>query len=350
MNDSPEERETRATAEELSDFIDVVESTVSERMTASYMRARLERIWRRFSGYSGQIPLPSPGYRMVRELAPGDHAWLVSSRREELNQVLGQFIGAGLDHAEKVVCVTDVRPHRLPGLAERRELVSASSGGPRGLSVVPWKETTAGHGPEDPSGLVRTLEREVSRALDQRFQRVRIVVDMHEAANMPDGERFLLACGDEVDTLITRSSELTGISHTDSDGFSAETLDSLYEKLLVGADPEYDDGVLRITRTYAPYGLRLEGEIDGARHHVFTRTLTSVGDQGGEVHLELANLRFIDLGALNLLSAHALTLTGGEGLILDNPTPELESVFEVVGFDRLPGITQGHGWRARRGT
>ncbi|WP_106397782.1 STAS domain-containing protein [Actinocorallia populi] len=121
-----------------------------------------------------------------------------------------------------------------------------------------------------------------------------------------------------------------------------------HHEVLVEVNPEYDDGVLRMTRTYAPYGLRLEGEIDGARHQAFTQTLTSVSDprdRADQVHLELANLRFMDLVALNLLGSHALRLTRGKGLVLDNPSPELESVIEMVGFHRLPGIAKGLGWR-----
>jgi len=108
-------------------------------------------------------------------------------------------------------------------------------------------------------------------------------------------------------------------------------------------NPEFDDGILKITRTFAPHGLRLEGELDGARHAVFAETLSSVAVAvtRSKVHLDFTRLSFIDLGALNLLAVYAMQMPRGGGLVLDNLRPDVEQVIEMVGWHRLPGLARG---------
>ncbi len=286
--------------------------------------------------------------RSVGELRPGDHAWLAYSHPDEQRRVLGDFIYDGLAAGEKVIYLADTHPRDLPGLLSLHRIDATPFAEAGHLSVIPWDRACVHDGQGLPRALFRTLEKEISLALDQRFRRVRITADMTWAAGVPGGDRFMFDCDCEVEALVGPSTLTTAICQVDRRRCTPEALSTLqnHHEVLVEVNPEYDDGVLRMTRTYAPYGLRLEGEIDGARHHVFTRTLTEVSDPRNELHLELGNLRFIDLGALNLLGTHALRLTRGGRLVLDNPSPELETVIEMVGFHRLPGIVKGRGWRS----
>ena len=289
--------------------------------------------------------------RAVGDLRPGDHAWLAYSHPDEQRRVLGDFVYAGLEAGEKVICVADTTARDLPGLLSLHHIDATPFAELGHLTVIPWREACVHDGHGRPDALSRTLEQEISRALDQRFRRVRITADMTWAAGVPGGDSFMLDCDCEVEALVAPSTLTTAICQVDRRRCAPEALSALqnHHEVLVEVNPEYDDGVLRVTRTYAPYGLRLEGEIDGARHHALTRTLASVSDPrdraAQRIHLELANLRFMDLVSLNLLGSHARRLTRGHGLVLDNPSPELESVIEMVGFHRLPGIVKGLGWR-----
>jgi len=287
--------------------------------------------------------------RSVGELRPGDHAWLAYSHPDEQRRVLGDFVFEGLAAGEKVIYVGDTTARELPGLLSRHNIDATPFAEAGHLSVIPWSRACAVDGHGHPSLLSRTLREEISRALDQRFRRVRITADMTWAVGVPGGDSFMLDCDCEVEALVGPSTLTTAICQVDRRRCSPEAVSALqnHHEVFVEVNPEYDDGVLRMTRTYAPYGLRLEGEIDGARHHVFTRTLTAVSEPRNRIHLELANLRFMDLAALHLLGAHARRLARGNALVLDNPSPELEDVIEMVGFHRLPGIVKGQGWRAR---
>ncbi|MCD0451396.1 MEDS domain-containing protein [Actinocorallia sp. API 0066] len=287
--------------------------------------------------------------RPVGELRPGDHAWLASHHPEEKERVVGDFVFDGLNTAQRVVCLTDVEPHRLPGMYARHHIDVRPFTEADHLRVIPWRLACGRQGRADPEQLGRTLERELDRAFSERFRAARILADMTWAADVPGGVEFMLACDGAMERLIGPSTRAIALCQVDLRAVrSADALNALrnHHEVLVEVNPEYDDGVLRMTRTYAPHGLRLEGEIDGARHPVLTDALTTVSRPRAEVHLELGNLKFIDLGALKMLGAHAMELTRGNGLVLDNPTPDLEGVIRMVGFHLFPGITRGEGWRS----
>ncbi|MFS4093538.1 STAS domain-containing protein [Streptomyces sp. AF1A] len=102
-----------------------------------------------------------------------------------------------------------------------------------------------------------------------------------------------------------------------------------------------DERMLRITTTVDPPGLRLEGELDATRHQAVMEALSPLTAEGGEVRLDLAELRFIDLGALRLLTS-LVERSGNEvRFVLDNLSPQMENLIETVGWERLPGLVQG---------
>ncbi|MDX6743674.1 MEDS domain-containing protein [Actinocorallia sp. A-T 12471] len=287
--------------------------------------------------------------RSVGDLRPGDHAWLASTHPDEKRRVLGDFVYDGLRSAQRVVCVTDAPPQHLPGMYDRHGIDVRPFAEAGHLEVIPWRRACARHGRADPDQLGRTLEREMDRAHEGRFPALRITADMTWAAALPGGMDFMLACDGAMECVVGPSTQAMAVCQVDTRAVrSADALSALqnHHEVLVEVNPDYDDGVLRMVRTYAPHGLRLEGEIDSARHPVFTKALSSVSAPRAEVHLELGRLKFIDLGALKMLGAHALDLTRGNGLVLDNPTPDLENVIQMVGFHLFPGITRGKGWRS----
>ncbi|GHD93233.1 STAS domain-containing protein [Streptomyces naganishii] len=102
-----------------------------------------------------------------------------------------------------------------------------------------------------------------------------------------------------------------------------------------------EERMLRITPMADPPGLRLEGELDATRHQELVETLSPLAARGGEVRLDLAGLRFIDLGALRLLTCLVESCGNGVRLVLDNLSPQLENLVLTVSWERLPGLVQG---------
>jgi anti-anti-sigma regulatory factor len=286
--------------------------------------------------------------RPVSDVRPGDHGWLAYSGPEERNRVIGPFLREGLLTGEKVVYVTDVPAERLPGLGPETgdEIDIAEAVRARGLLVVSRDACRDRGGAFVPAMMLDAIAREVEEAFDQGFRAVRITTDysplLREAGS--DLGR-MLGCEHQVGDTVSPSTMAMAICQIDRRACPPGQLTALRDthEVLVEVNPEFDDGVLKIVRTFEPAGLRIEGELDAARHTVLAETLMQVGAQRGSVHLDLSQLGFIDLGGLNLLARHAVRLPADGSLVLDHLRPNVENLITTVGWHRLPGIARGAG-------
>ncbi|MCW2885629.1 MAG: hypothetical protein QOE54_1811 [Streptosporangiaceae bacterium] len=285
--------------------------------------------------------------RPVGDLRPGDHAWLAFANGEERNRVIGDFVFDGLNTQEKVVYVTDSPPLELPGLLTRYGIDPTPFTEVGQLRLIPPDKACRTRGRFDPDRMLMTLDQEISVAFDQGYRAVRITADMGWALREPGGSDLMLGCEQGFEAAVAPSTMTMAICQVDRSSCGPDELTALRNthEVLVEVNPEFDDGILKITRTFTPHGLRLEGELDGARHAVFAETLSAVAVAmtRSKVHLDFTRLSFIDLGALNLLAVYAMRMPNGSGLVLDNLRPDVEQVIEMVGWHRLPGISRGRG-------
>ncbi|HEY8481067.1 MAG TPA: MEDS domain-containing protein [Spirillospora sp.] len=285
--------------------------------------------------------------RPVGQLRPGDHGWLAYSGPQERDRVVGTFVREGLRTNEKVVYVTDAPPDRLPGLGPRHGVDVDLYGRTGQLRVIPRSDACLDHrGGFEPAMLVDTMGREVDKAFEEGFRAVRITTDYSWLVRRPEPPDLaqMLGCEHRVGNAVSPSTMAMALCQIDRHACPPDELTALRDthEVLVEVDPEFDDGILKIVRTFEPDGLRLEGELDAARHAVFAEKLAQIGT-ARRVHLDLSRLGFIDLGGLHLLARHAVRLPADRPLVLDNIAPEVENVIEMVGWHRLPGLVRGAG-------
>lgn len=283
--------------------------------------------------------------RSVGRMLPGDHAWFSYSSEEEREHVVGAFLLDGLLTADKVICVTDAEPHDLPGLRASPGIETDAYLRTGQLALLPRAETCLTAGVFDPERMVASLEDVLASAEHDRFRGVRVTADMTWAIRQRSGRDRMLECEAGLDAAIAPSTAAMAICQIDRRSCTRDELAALKEthEVLVGADPDFDDGVLTITRTFAPRGLRLKGELDGARHTVFAEALHAVMAQGGDVHLNVRDLRFIDLGALSMMARAAMGMAARGNLILDDPSPDLSEVIRLVGGPMFPSLKISNG-------
>ncbi|WP_329522124.1 MEDS domain-containing protein [Spirillospora sp. NBC_01491] len=284
--------------------------------------------------------------RPVSDIRPGDHGWLAYTGLEERDRVIGIFVGEGLETGEKVVYVSDRPAGRLPGLGGRPpdELDELARSGR--LRVIPRRAACLDRsGGFEPAKMLDTLAREVGEAFGQGLRAVRLTTDHSRLLNEPGrpGLARMLGCEHRLGEAVSPSTMVKAICQVDRQACRPDELTALRDthEVLVEVNPEFDDGVLKIVRTFDPVGLRVEGELDAARHAVFSDRLAQVSAGRGGVHLDFSRLGFIDLGCLNLLAHHAIALPRGQALVLDNLPPDVETVIELVGWHRLPGLARG---------
>lgn len=283
--------------------------------------------------------------RSVGRMLPGDHAWFSYSSEDEREHVVGAFLRDGLLAADKVVCVTDAAPYDLPGLRARPDFQPDAYLRTGQLAILPRAETCLTGGVFDPERMLAFLEDVLARAERDRFRGVRFTTDMTWAIRQRSGRDRILECEAGLDAAIAPSTAAMAICQIDRRSCTRDELAALKEthEVLVAADPDFDDGVLTITRTFTPSGLCLKGELDAARHTVFAEALHAAVAKGGDVHLNVRDLRFVDLGALSMMTRVAMRMAAHASLILDHPSPDLSEVVRLVGGPMSPWLKIGNG-------
>lgn len=95
-------------------------------------------------------------------------------------------------------------------------------------------------------------------------------------------------------------------------------------------DESADDSALNFIPLVGRPGMRLAGEVGPSSWSALEAGLNSVLTGYGEVHLELAELRFIDARGATLLVQAAEQLGGGRMLVLHNPPDVLRRLLELL--------------------
>ncbi|MFC9969822.1 MEDS domain-containing protein [Spirillospora sp. NPDC127200] len=266
----------------------------------------------------------------MSDLRPGDHAWLPYADRDEQRHVVGSFVGHGLEWGHKVILLAETCE---PPPEADREL----------LTVVPMDRACGSGGHLDARSVMAALAKEISRAEEQGHTTIRVTADMTWAVRRPAGLEQLLHCERHIDRAVGPSTSVAAVCQFDRRRCGPRELAALAGTHAVRAvpDPEFSDPVLEIVRTFQPCGLSLRGELDSFRHTVLDEALARLlpVSRGREIHLDLSELAFIDLGALNMLAD--LVRTGRGPLVLDRMRPRLVAVVETVGWHRLPGLRLG---------
>ncbi|MDN3358655.1 MEDS domain-containing protein [Actinomadura sp. DC4] len=279
--------------------------------------------------------------RPVSQIRPGDHAAFSFTTAEEQAQVIGPFLHDGLDARHKVIYISGGGPRQLPGLAGRCDADRLAGTGQ--LRVIPRGAACLTRGRFDPDRMLMVIGREISLAAEQGYAAVRLTADMSWVLGQPGGYPLMLASEAGFDAAITPGAEIMAICQLDRARCAPEHLSALNDthRIRVTPNPEFDDGVLRITRTHTPVGLRLSGELDAARHPPFVAALTALGEANTDIHLDFTDVRFLDLATLTLLVTHALRTQPGHGLVLDHLPPDVVRLIESLGWRQFPGLANG---------
>ncbi|MDT3438315.1 MULTISPECIES: STAS domain-containing protein [unclassified Pseudofrankia] len=103
---------------------------------------------------------------------------------------------------------------------------------------------------------------------------------------------------------------------------------------------EIQTGAMRVAATFEPPMLSIDGDIDVSVLPALVGTLAKVAHHGrGDVRVDLARLRRVDVGGLRALVASAGNLNrDGRRLVLHAAAPWLLGLLIVTGWDDAPGL------------
>ena len=131
--------------------------------------------------------------RKIKELKPGDHLCCIYETEQEHRALLTPFMRQGLDRGEKIVYIVDARSAeqilsylREVGLDVKDYLNSGQ------LNVLSVDESYMLDGVFDPDCMIRLLEKETRRALDEGYSALRVTGEMSWALRgLPGSERLM---------------------------------------------------------------------------------------------------------------------------------------------------------------
>jgi len=94
---------------------------------------------------------------------------------------------------------------------------------------------------------------------------------------------------------------------------------------------------LEISSLVDVVGIKLTGEVDLATAHQLTEALANISTES-EVHLELADLTFMDSSGLRTILAFAGSRNGAGPVILVNPPDAIQRLLAITGLAQHPKI------------
>jgi anti-anti-sigma factor len=88
-------------------------------------------------------------------------------------------------------------------------------------------------------------------------------------------------------------------------------------------------------------GIKLTGEVDLATARQLIDALATISTDS-DVHLELAELTFMDSSGLGAILAFARSRNGAGPLVMLNPSDDIERLFVITGLEQHPKIEVRH--------
>jgi anti-anti-sigma factor len=273
----------------------------------------------------------------------GDHLLLGYEADEERETVVAAFLLDGLasGHRGLVLGPADLPADLALTFLESRGCAVDNELAAGRLTVDPHLAT-----PDGLWDLDEVIRRETRRAVGDGYLGLRVSMEIMRGQagkglkTLHDSELLLEP--------VFASLPVLGICQYDRRVFDAgelAPLDGLHHGR-VAADLVWHDELLSITRTFAPPGLALAGEVDDTNVTALARALHAETARacarpvhGMRTRIDLRDLRFIDVGALRLLvfAGGALSASGGT-LVLHGVAPHIQRLMRVTGWDRVPGL------------
>lgn len=93
--------------------------------------------------------------------------------------------------------------------------------------------------------------------------------------------------------------------------------------------------MLEIRGTDQPKGLRIEGEVDLTTVDRFRSALAPMVQEGGDITLDVGDMRFIDSSGVQVIIGALTELSGRGRVVLVRPRPTVVRLVKVLGLKQF---------------
>ncbi|MGQ0777569.1 MAG: MEDS domain-containing protein [Pseudonocardiales bacterium] len=273
----------------------------------------------------------------------GQHACgIVGSGPERLRMVSG-FVRSGLLAGDRVWCFANGSRSEILGWLRRDQVVENDALDSGQLTVLPTHESALCFLESDPDAVVDGLRRAVDDALDDGWNGFRMVGDLGWATREQCCPQHLIDFEERIGEVLAGSPAAT-LCQYDRYRFDVATMVTLtgMHAAVLGSVQVGEqltccplDGLLRLDRPPGldgpqGSGLRLVGEVDLATREVFTTALDEAMSGTGDLHLDLSELTFIDIGGVQVMLSSAERMWPSRRIILHWSPPSLKIALHVL--------------------
>jgi anti-anti-sigma factor len=268
----------------------------------------------------------------VDDLRPGDHACLTFSDADERLDIVAAFVLDGLKSGQKVVCYTDqVSPEALTGQLVDRGLPVGDAVAAGRLEMSSAGESYLAGGVFAADRVIDSLAAQISRSEREGYSGLRVSADMCWALRPVAGLEDLIAFETQVARLFAGGRAIA-VCQYDRDCFDPVTLSSITAAhgRVVAAVTYFDDALLRVCRQHIPPGIRVAGEIDFRHADVLANAVGEAVRLDEHVHVNLAQLRFMDAAAAGVIVQAAVGLAADQRMTVICQ-PLVAKVFHAFG-------------------
>lgn len=269
----------------------------------------------------------------------GQHACgIVGSGSERLRMVSG-FVRSGLLAGDRVWCFANGSRSEILGWLRRDEVVEDDALGSGQLTVLPTHESALCFLESDPDAVVDGLRRAVDDALDDGWNGFRMVGDLGWATREQCCPRRLIDFEERIGEVLAGSPAAT-LCQYDRYRFDVATMVTLtgMHAAVLGSVQVGEQLTCRpldgLSGSGLPgsdlSGLRLVGEVDLATREIFTTALDEAMSSTGDLHLDLSELTFIDIGGVQVMLRSAERLWPSRRIFLHWSPPSLKIALHLL--------------------
>lgn len=310
--------------------------------------------------------------RSLFTVEPGDHLCISYRDEDENRRLTAAHLATALERGHRIVYIVDSRSRQtVLGWLEAEAPVAPASLLTRGQLVLRSADEFAFTGGGfDPDRMVSSLAEESARAGRAGYAGLRVCAGTDWAVLGQPGCDRLVQYERQVSRLLTEG-RLTGLAlvcQFDQRRFPHQTLRRLREAHPIAMDArqaQQRGPLLSVAPLADRAGLRLSGEVDLSNVREFAAAVQAALDAeaaanagagngartpaapGRDLHLDLADVSYLDVTAVGLLVRTAATLTDGRRLVLGSPGPTIRTTLRMLGWDELPALCLVDGWEGR---
>jgi anti-anti-sigma factor len=264
-------------------------------------------------------------------LEPGTHLCALETDALQLDRIAATFVGQGLAAGDQLLYVApdeqvDVLLEMLPANLRARDALAAGQ-----LLVTSFSDAYGTRRPDDLGTIADGFRAAAGEARKSGFPALRVAARMDELAPFL-GSIEEVVRWERMATTLQRELEVSSVCLYDA-GRLDHGHGALIAREHAGMAPDLDDPpIATFLAVDEPWGLRVSGELDISNRDLLQRTVLSRAQVSPRVHLDLEDLTFADVGAINRLRAVAAVLPDSGWLVLDRVPAVVRRILDTTGL------------------